>query len=90
MCQQVFDLGNKTVREFLNDVLPAAFARTADEIFITSTAGGIMPVTRIDGEAVGSGLPGALTNRLNQAYWALHENPDYTTPVDYQETENGE
>jgi branched-chain amino acid aminotransferase len=72
------------------DVLPAAGARAADEIFITSTAGGIMPVTRIDGEAVGSGLPGELTNRLNQAYWALHEHPDYTIPVDYQETENGE
>jgi branched-chain amino acid aminotransferase len=72
------------------DVLPAEQARAADEIFITSTAGGIMPVTRIDGEAVGSGLPGELTNRLNQAYWALHEHPDYTIPVDYQETENGE
>jgi len=72
------------------DVLPAAQARAADEIFITSTAGGIMPVTRIDGEAVGSGLPGALTDRLNQAYWALHEHPDYTTPVDYLEIENGE
>lgn len=65
------------------DILPAASARAADEIFITSTAGGVMPVTRIDGESVGKGLPGELTNRLKQAYWALHEHTDYTTAVDY-------
>jgi branched-chain amino acid aminotransferase len=65
------------------DILLAASARAADEIFITSTAGGVMPVTRIDGESVGKGLPGELTNRLKQAYWALHEHTDYTTAVDY-------
>lgn len=71
-------------------LLSAATARAADEVFITSTAGGVMPVTRIDGQAVGEGRPGELTNKLNQAYWALHDNPDYITPVDYGEVENGE
>ena len=64
-------------------LLPAATARAADEAFITSTAGGVMPVTRIDGFAVGDGKPGALTARLNDAYWALHQDPDYNTAVDY-------
>jgi branched-chain amino acid aminotransferase len=63
--------------------LPAATAGAADELFITSTAGGVMPVTRILGQPVGDGLPGALTKRLNQAYWALHDDPDYTIAVDY-------
>lgn len=63
--------------------LTADAARAADEVFITSTAGGVMPVTSIDGQPVGDGKPGALTARLNDAYWALHEDPDYNEAVDY-------
>jgi branched-chain amino acid aminotransferase len=70
------------------ELLPAAMARAADEVFITSTAGGVMPVTRISGHKIGDGMPGALTTRLNQAYWELHENPDYTTAIDYSGKQN--
>lgn len=66
------------------EVLPAATARAADEVFITSTAGGVMPVTRISGHRIGDGIPGALTTRLNQAYWALHDDPDYTIEINYE------
>jgi branched-chain amino acid aminotransferase len=65
-------------------LLPAEMAKAADEAFITSTAGGVMPVTRIDGEAVGDGRPGALTGKLNQAYWALHDDPAYSVEIEYQ------
>ena len=41
----------------------------ADEVFICSTAGGLMPVTWIDGNKIGSGMPGELTLHLNQIYW---------------------
>ncbi|MEN8194960.1 MAG: aminotransferase class IV [Pseudomonadota bacterium] len=57
--------------------------RGADEIFVTSTAGGIMPVTRINGEAIGDGKPGPITGRLTELYWARHDDPAWTTPVDY-------
>jgi len=63
--------------------LPAVQARAANEIFITSTAGGIMPVTRIDGESVGAGIPGPVFGRLHDAYWAAHTDPRYATPVHY-------
>ena len=76
-------LGREGVEVRLED-LPPAVARAADEAFITSTAGGVMPVTRIDGKPVGDGKPGALTGRLNAAYWALHEDPDYNIAVDYR------
>jgi len=65
------------------EALSAETARAADEIFITSTAGGVMPVTRISGQTVGDGAPGALTTRLNEAYWTLHDDPDYTIAIDY-------
>jgi branched-chain amino acid aminotransferase len=64
--------------------LPAAVAKAADEAFITSTAGGVMPVTRISGTPVGDGRPGALTDRLNRAYWALHDDPELNIEVDYR------
>jgi branched-chain amino acid aminotransferase len=54
----------------------------ADEVFITSTAGGIMPVARIDHAAIGGGKPGRLTGKLTELYWAKHEDPAWTTPVD--------
>ncbi len=69
-----------TVREGL---LPAQTVRDADEVFLTSTAGGVMPVTSLDGAPVGHGAPGPLTRRLREAYWRLHDDPRYATPVVY-------
>jgi len=61
--------------------LPVDELRGADEVFMSSTAGGVMPVRTIDGEAVGDGAPGPVTQRLSEQYWKLHEDPAYTTPV---------
>jgi len=57
--------------------------RSADEIFITSTAGGIMPVTRLDGAAVGDGEPGPVAQSLRRLYWQAHSDPKYAEPVRY-------
>ena len=56
-------------------------ARAADEVFATSTAGGIMPVTRLDGAAVGSGRMGPVTRQLIDAYWQKHSDPDWSVAV---------
>lgn len=64
--------------------LPAEKLRTAEEVFITSTAGGIMPVTRVDGEPIGGGKPGRVTQALISLYWSKHEDPAWTTSVRYQ------
>ncbi|MBT7667363.1 MAG: hypothetical protein HN608_20805, partial [Rhodospirillaceae bacterium] len=58
--------------------------RQADEIFISSTAGGVMPVSRLDNVTVGDGSPGPLALRLRQMYWDAHESGKYVTPIDYQ------
>ena len=55
--------------------------RGADEVFLSSTAGGIMAVKSIDGKAVGDGAPGPVTQRLSELYWKLHEDPALSTPV---------
>jgi branched-chain amino acid aminotransferase len=63
--------------------LPVASLYRATELFLTSTAGGVMPVTTLDGQPVGDGSPGPVTTALRDAYWALHTDPRYTTEVDY-------
>ena len=63
--------------------VPVNALREADEVFITSTAGGIMPVRSVDKKLIGDGLPGPVTMRIRDKYWKLHEDPDYSTPVRY-------
>ncbi len=62
--------------------LPVADLRAADEAFVTSTAGGVIPLTRIDNAPVADGKPGPITQRLIELYWAKHEDPAWTTPVE--------
>jgi branched-chain amino acid aminotransferase len=79
----ILELLAKEDLKLTQGALSAAAARTADEVFITSTAGGVMPVTRISAEAVGDGRPGALTAKLNDAYWALHDDPGFSVAIEY-------
>ncbi|PDT32498.1 MULTISPECIES: aminotransferase class IV [Sinorhizobium] len=55
----------------------------ADEVFITSTAGGIMPVTRVDGSSISSGRVGIVTRQLMDLYWQKHSDDAWSTPVNY-------
>lgn len=63
--------------------LSAAELREADEVFISSSAGGIMPVTEIDGSPVGTSDPGKKTRQIADAYWAAHDDPAHVTVVEY-------
>ena len=55
----------------------------ADEIFTSTTAGGINPVTWYEGRAVGDGRPGPITRRIHAMYWQRHDDPALNTPVDF-------
>ncbi len=57
----------------------------ADEVFITSTAGGVMPVAEVDGRAIGDGAAGPITRRIKDSYWALHDAPAHRSVVAYPE-----
>ena len=49
----------------------------------SASGGGVLPVTRVDGQVIGSGVPGPITQRLVDTYWAWHRDPRLATPVDY-------
>ena len=79
----VFDLCAETGLDVIAEDVSVAALKAADEVFITSTAGGIMPVTTIDGVHVADGKVGAITERLMALYWRRHEHPAWSSAVRY-------
>jgi branched-chain amino acid aminotransferase len=75
-------LAEQNVEAVIGTISPEQ-ARGAEEVFITSTAGGILPVTRIDHEPVGDGEPGPVTTRLKNLYWQRHDEGWQGTAIDY-------
>lgn len=57
--------------------------RAADEIFTATTAGGVMPVSRLDGRIFGNDRPGPVSMRLRQRYWEKHDQGWHATPIKY-------
>jgi branched-chain amino acid aminotransferase len=62
--------------------LPAAAMRQADEVFLTSSGGGILPIAKLDGVPLPH-FPGPVAERLFDAYWAIHDEAAYRDPVAY-------
>lgn len=65
------------------DQVPVDALYHCDELFFATTAGGIMPVTRLDGQPVGGGQVGPVTRAIWEAYWDLHDDPRLTLAIDY-------
>ena len=79
----VIELARELGHEVRETTVPADAVRGADEVLITSTAGGVMPVTSVDGAPVGDGAIGPVTRSLRDGYWRLHDDPRFATPVAY-------
>jgi branched-subunit amino acid aminotransferase/4-amino-4-deoxychorismate lyase len=69
--------------------IPARYGRLtpealagAEEAFLTATSTGLFPVTRLDGAAIGAGVPGPITTRLLNAYYRKKNAGWHITPVD--------
>jgi len=78
----VFELCEETNLKHSAELLPASHLLNADEVFLSTTAGGIIP-TKIDGAKVADGKPGPVTWRLRDLYWTKREAGWHGTPVDY-------
>ncbi|MGI9408581.1 MAG: branched-chain amino acid transferase, partial [Hyphomicrobiaceae bacterium] len=55
----------------------------ADEVFISTTGGGVIGITKVDDMTIGSGTAGPVTRRLDDLYWSKRNAGWLTTPVDY-------
>jgi branched-chain amino acid aminotransferase len=64
--------------------LPVAALRNASEVFLSSTSGGVIGVSALDGKPVAAraaGDFGPVTRQLQRAYWTLHDDPRYAEAV---------
>ena len=79
----VIELADRLNIETRIESMPPEALNGADEVFITSTAGGVMPVKSVDGSQIGDGIPGPVAMRLRALYWEAHADPRYATAVNY-------
>lgn len=64
--------------------LPVNELLAAREVFISTSGGGPLPVASVNGQRLLEPVLGPLTRSLSKAYWALHEDPEYSSPIDYR------
>ncbi len=63
--------------------LPADELRGAQEVLLSTSGGGVLPVTKVDQQVIANGTPGPITRQLVQTYWAWHADPAYSRAIDY-------
>lgn len=63
--------------------IPADELFNADEAFFSSSAGGLFPVTRVNGQPIGNGVAGTVTQALLKEYWRRRADPARCEAVDY-------
>jgi branched-chain amino acid aminotransferase len=76
--QTVLDLAKELNLPFQLSSISLGKLKSANEVFATSTAGGIMPITKINGQLIGQGAPGEITRKLHKAYWDKHSDPSWS------------
>lgn len=64
--------------------LPLAEFMDADEVFLSTTGGGVVPITRVDDRIFGNGAAGAVSSRLHARYWEWMADPAYRREIDYR------
>jgi branched-chain amino acid aminotransferase len=81
-CRTVFEIAAELgIPARYGRLMPEALAR-AEEVFLTATSCGLFPVTRLDGAPVGQGVPGPVTIRLLNTYYAKKNAGWHVTPVE--------
>ena len=79
----VIEMAQHMGLELQQRALPADELRGAEEVFISTSGGGVLPVTVVDNRAIGDGKVGPITQKLVQTYWAWHAEPAYSLAIDY-------
>lgn len=81
--KSVIDVAKSNGIEIRVEHVPVEMAYNCDEIFMCTTAGGIMPITTLDGQPVNGGKIGPITKVIWDGYWAMHYDPAYTFEINY-------
>ena len=55
----------------------------ADEVFLSSSGGGVIPIVRVNETIYGNGVKGPIAVRLNETYWQWTTLEKYRDPINY-------
>jgi len=55
----------------------------ADEVFLSSSGGGVIPIIRVNETIFGNGASGPISVQLNKTYWTWTTLEKYRDPIDY-------
>ena len=80
--QTVFDLAIELDISIHKKPISIEKLKNAKEIFATSTAGGIMPITKINGQKINNGMVGNITRKIHQLYWLKHYEQDWSISIE--------
>jgi len=63
--------------------LPLEEFMSADEVFLSSSGGGVLPITRVDDRVLGNGRAGPVSELLHARYWEWTRRDALCSPVGY-------
>ena len=64
--------------------LPLGELLQSDEVLISTSGGGVAPITKIDERLFSNGSPGEVTLAIRERYFAWANSPQYRTEIDYR------
>lgn len=80
--QTVLDLAKELNLPFQLSSISLEKLKNSNEVFATSTAGGVMPITKVNGKLIGQGQSGEITKKLHKAYWEKHSDPSWSESIE--------
>ncbi|MEM7743480.1 MAG: aminotransferase class IV [Pseudomonadota bacterium] len=63
--------------------LPLTEFLEADEVFLSTSGGGVVPITRVDDRVFSNGAPGPVATRLRAKYYEWMESPRFRQEIAY-------
>ncbi|PLB49683.1 D-aminoacid aminotransferase-like PLP-dependent enzyme [Aspergillus steynii IBT 23096] len=87
--KSVIDVAKASGYEVRVETVPVELAYQADEIFMSTTAGGIMPITSLDGKPVNNGQVGPVSKAIWDGYWKIHYDDAFSFQIDYTGGQRG-
>ncbi|KAJ5611298.1 hypothetical protein N7510_008017 [Penicillium lagena] len=88
--KSVLDVARANGIEARVEFVPVDMVYHCDELFMCTTAGGIMPITSLDGKPVNGGQIGPITKRIWDGYWAMHYDSRYSYAINYGERQSAD
>ncbi|TPX07263.1 uncharacterized protein E0L32_010857 [Thyridium curvatum] len=81
--KSVIDVAQMNGLETRVETVPILDVYEADEIFMSTTAGGIMPITSLDGQPIKDGKLGPITKTIWDSYWKIHYDDRFSFEIRY-------